>query len=154
MGRKSKSIEILQNLSGVEAYAAQGFSDVQIANRLGISPSTFYDYKKRFSDFSESIKRGKESADLAVETALVMAATGYMVLEAVYVPKRDKEDNVMYDGDGHPIMEIQKQIKRYIKPDITAQIFWLKNRKPDEWFDRKAKEIERLDAGDDIDGAI
>lgn len=30
-----------------------------------------------------------------------------------------------------------KQIKRHMAGDTTAQIFWLKNRKPNEWRDKK-----------------
>ena len=34
-----------------------------------------------------------------------------------------------------------KTVTKHVNPDVTAQIFWLKNRKPEEWRDIKAQEI-------------
>ncbi len=38
-------------------------------------------------------------------------------------------------------MEITKKVKKQVAPNPTAAIFWLKNRKPDEWRDRKETEV-------------
>lgn len=42
---------------------------------------------------------------------------------------------------GETSLEITKTVKKEVVPDTTAQIFWLKNRKPKEWRDRKETEI-------------
>ena len=38
-------------------------------------------------------------------------------------------------------MRVTKVITKQQAPDTTAQIFWLKNRKPDEWRDKKETEV-------------
>ena len=44
---------------------------------------------------------------------------------------------------------VTKEVTKEVIPDVTAQIFWLKNRKPGDWRDKREPEdttaIERLD---------
>ena len=39
-------------------------------------------------------------------------------------------------------MVTTKEIVKEVTPDTTAQIFWLKNRKPEEWRDKKDVAVE------------
>ena len=39
-------------------------------------------------------------------------------------------------------MVITKEVVKEVQPDTTAQIFWLKNRRPDIWRDRKDLEAK------------
>lgn len=104
----------------LEAWARNGLTDEQIAENMGISCSTLYDWKNKYSDISESLKRGKEVVDVLVENALFKRALGYEYKEVT------KEDGVT-----------TKVVTKHMAPDTTAQIFWLKNRRPDLWRDRK-----------------
>ena len=104
----------------LEAWARNGLTDEQIAENMGISCSTLYDWKNKYSDISESLKRGKEVVDVLVENALFKRALGYEYKEVT------KEDGVT-----------TKVVTKHMPPDTTAQIFWLKNRRPDLWRDRK-----------------
>lgn len=108
------------NLMLLEAWARNGLTDEQIAENMGISCSTLYDWKNKYSDISESLKRGKEVVDVLVENALFKRALGYEYKEVT------KEDGVT-----------TKVVTKHMAPDTTAQIFWLKNRRPDLWRDRK-----------------
>ena len=36
---------------------------------------------------------------------------------------------------------VQTPIRKYYPPDTTAAIFWLKNRRPDQWRETKAVEL-------------
>ena len=108
------------NLMLLEAWARNGLTDEQIAENMGISCSTLYDWKNKYSDISESLKRGKEVVDVLVENALFKRALGYEYKEVT------KEDGVT-----------TKVVTKHMPPDTTAQIFWLKNRRPDLWRDRK-----------------
>ena len=67
---------------------------------------------------SAALKQGKEVSDRQVENALFKTATGYYY----------QEETVTNAGE-------IVTIKKYSKPNTTAQIFWLKNRKA-EWTDR------------------
>lgn len=108
-----------ENLILLEGWARDGLTDEQIAHNMGVRTSTLYEWKKKYSEISESLKRGKEVVDILVENALLKKALGYTV----------KEQKITKDG---LIVEIEKEIP----PDTTAQIFWLKNRKPDKWRDK------------------
>lgn len=126
-GKYEKWLES-NNLILLEGWARDGLTDEQIAHNMGIRTSTLYEWKKKYLEISEVLKRGKEVVDILVENALLKKALGYTV----------KEQKVTKDG---LIVEIEKEIS----PDTTAQIFWLKNRKPDKWRDR----VENINTNDD-----
>lgn len=123
---KSKWEQVKDKLTLVEGWARDGLTDIQIAEKLGISKDTFYEYKKKYSDFSDSLKKGKEIVDYEVENALLKKALGYTITL--------KKEKVTKDGN---VVEIKEEV--LVPPDTTAQIFWLKNRKPKEW--RETQEV-------------
>lgn len=106
-------------LTLLEGWARDGLTDEQIARNVGIAAKTLYEWKNKYSKICEALKRGKEVVDYEVENALFKRAIGY----------RRKEQVATKDGD---IIEIEKEVP----PDVTAQIFWLKNRRPDKWRDK------------------
>ena len=61
----------------VQGWARDGLSDEQIAQNIGISPSTYYQWQINYPEFSDAIKKGKAPADIEVENALYRNATGY-----------------------------------------------------------------------------
>ena len=139
-GRKGKYSDWLtyEGLLKVEAWARNGLSDEQIAKNIGIAVSTLYEWKNRFPEFSEALKKGKEVVDIEVENALLKRALGHQVVEETKEALRDpKTEEPIVDSSGNSIMVVTKQITKNVPPDVTAQIFWLKNRKPDVWRDRK-----------------
>lgn len=239
---KGKFHEWLQpeGLMKLEAWARDGLTDEQIASNMGICRDTLIQWKKKFADISDALKKGKEVVDIQVENALLKRALGYSYTEVtkerivdtgqkqrhggeskltekewdfaikyfngrcaycgVYTsnPTKDhikplnaggklsrdnivpcckscnssKKDNEMlswyqkqvfyskecaqkiYDyvdfiislGDSLEEdlgeMVITKEITKEVQPDVTAQIFWLKNRKPDVWRDKQNVHVE------------
>lgn len=111
----------------LEAWARDGLIDEQIAENIGINPATLYDWKKKYPEISEALKRGKEVVDIEVENALLKRALGYSYEE--------KKVEVSEDGT-----KVTKTIKEVV-PDTTAQIFWLKNRRPGQWRDKHDMEL-------------
>lgn len=107
----------------VEGWARNGLTDEQIAKNLGIAYSTFREYKNKYSALSAALKKGKEVVDYEVENALLKRALGY------------EYDEITYEN-GEEVKRVTKQVA----PDTTAQIFWLKNRKPDKWRDKQVIE--------------
>lgn len=103
----------------IEGWARDGLTDEQIANNMGIGVRTLYEYKEKYPQILQSLKKGKEIVDYEVENALLKKALGYKV----------KEQKLTKDGQ---FIEIEKEIP----PDTTAGIFWLKNRRPDKWRDK------------------
>ena len=125
-----------ENLILIEGWARDGLTDEQIAKNIGISKQTCYDWKKKYPDFSDSLKKGKDVVDRLVENALLKKATG----EVRTLRKPIKVKEVLYE-EGKRISEKEHieyaEEEIYIPPDTTAQIFWLKNRKPEEWRDKR-----------------
>lgn len=134
-----------QGLLRLSAWKRDGLTDEQIAKNMGISISTFYKWKQDFSEVSEALKKGKEEADIEVENALFKRATGYTFQEVTQerVPVRDENGKIIdYE------LAITKVVRKDIVPDTTAQIFWLQNRKPNEWKDKRNLEMTGKDGGD------
>lgn len=134
-----------EGLLKIEGWARDGLTDKQIAeDKIGISERTFTDWKTNYSAISSALKKGKEVVDRMVENALLKRALGYSYKETTRELIVDK-----YTGEEK--IKITKIVEKEIVPDTTAQIFWLKNRKPKDWKDKpvyNADEdaLKRLDA--------
>lgn len=126
----------------LEAWARDGLTDEQIANNMGIRRSTLNEWKKKFPDISDTLKKNKEIADAKVEKSLFQRALGTKV--KVKKPIKVKEIKTK-DGkrtEKEHIEYVEEEV--YIPPDTTALIYWLKNRLPAKWRD---KPIDTGDAG-------
>lgn len=117
----------------IEGWARDGLTEAQIAHNMGVHISTVCDWKSRFSEFSEALKRGKAPVDIEVENALLKRAKGYKYIETV--------TEIYKDADGVERRHI-RNIEKEVPPDSTAIIYWLKNRKPQQWRDRRDITIE------------
>ncbi len=122
-----------EGLEKVEGRARDGLTDEQIATKMGISARTLYRWKKEQDPICQSLKKGKEVIDRKVEKCLLKRALGY-----TYEEVRDK-----YEGD---VLKERTVTTREIPGDVAAQIFWLKNRKPDIWKDRP-ENVQKHDTG-------
>ena len=129
IARKGKYKEWLtpDGLLTVEGFARDGLTDEQIAQKIGIGMTTFYRWQEQYRDFRDAIKKGKAPVDIQVENALLKRALGYTEEEVV--------TEIVEQPDGRQRKQIRK-VMRIFPPDTTAQIFWLKNRRPDRWRDK------------------
>jgi transposase-like protein len=114
----------------IEAWARDGLTDEQIAHNLGVAYSTLRVWRDKYSALSAALKRGKEVVDIQVENALLKRALGYQ-----YEEVKTEES----EGEDRPVKKVTT-VKEVV-PDTTAQIFWLKNRKPDVWRDKQNVEL-------------
>lgn len=130
-----------EGLLKIEGWARDGLTDKQVAHNMNIAESTLHEWKKKYSVLSESLKRGKEVVDRQVENALLKRALGYEF----------KETTQELTEDG---MRVTKVITKQQAPDTTAQIFWLKNRKPQEWRDKQETEISGHIRTDKLDSIL
>lgn len=113
-----------EGLLRVEGWARDGLTDEQIAHNMGVAYSTFRVWKTKYMALSAVLKRGKDVPDREVENALFKRALGY------------KYSEVTKENVGGSLL-VTKVVTKEIAPDTTAQIFWLKNRKPSVWGDRQ-----------------
>jgi len=96
-----------------------GATDNDVAEALGVHTATLYRWRNEFPSFRESLKVGKAETDDRVEMALYRKAVGY-THEAVKIFQFQGQEVIV------PYTEV-------VQPDTTAAIFWLKNRRPEQW---------------------
>lgn len=126
----------------LKGWARDGLTDAQLARKMGISCGTLYAWKNKFPEISEALKKGKEVVDIEVENALLKRALGYEYTETM----------VEHSPDGVK----RRETVKFIPPDVTAQIFWLKNRKPETWREKQVVEVseEALERAREILGGV
>lgn len=114
-------------------YAEQAFklcllsaTDEDLADFFEVSESTINKWKLDHDEFSESIKKGKDSADANVASRLYNRAMGY-----------EQDEDKIFNANGAPLVV---PTKKHYPSDTTAAIFWLKNRQPEKWRDKKELE--------------
>lgn len=126
-----------EGLTLLNGWARDGLTDEQIAKNMQISTSTYYDYKNKHDEISEALKKGKEIVDYEVESSLLKKCFGYNAK----IKKNMKVKRIEYNDDGYKSNEYEEIIEVYdevhVPADTTAQIFWLKNRKPDKWREKQ-----------------
>jgi hypothetical protein len=120
----------------LRGFARDGFSDKEIAEKkIGVSVRTFTEWKARFPAIWSALKEGRLPADYAVEDSMHKSATGYIVkLKKPIKLKTKKQLKDKGTIEEERIEYADEEI--YIPPNVTAQIFWLKNRRRDKWRDK------------------
>ena len=111
-----------------EDFARQGLKDNDIAKKLGISRTVFYEYQNTYSDFKDAIKKGKAPVDFEVENKLLKRARGFEY----------EETHIEYKpGEGEKLIPVTiNKVKKVVVPETKACILLLKNRRPKTWRDR------------------
>lgn len=164
---KGKYLEwiTVEGLALLSGWARDGLTDEQIAHNIGISRSTLNEWKKKYSDISDTLKRGKEVVDRQVENAMIKNAMGYDYEEVTYGtvvmssdehanivdaevdvfnqqnPKATSKERLRFIASIPRTKEVViKRVTKHKAPETLAQIFWLKNRKPGQWRDKQEVE--------------
>lgn len=140
MAKISEWAEDADKLLLLESWARDGLTEEQIANNMGIAVKTLYNWKKKSLPILQALKKGREISDYEVENALFKRATGFTTTEQVVSSKK-----VVEYRDGKRVKEVSEpcviEVEKYYPPDTTADIFWLKNRKPEQWRDKQNMEF-------------
>ena len=129
-------------LTLLEGWARDGLTDEQIARNCRISRQTLNEWRNTYPSISDAIKKGKEVVDIEVENALLKRALGYEYTETM----------VEESENGFKMRKTTK----FIPPDVTAQIFWLKNRRSEVWREKQVVEVseESLAKAKEILGGV
>lgn len=111
----------------VRKICALGATDAEVAEFFGVSVRTIHRWKLVHDDFCQALTAGKAIADDRVERSLYQKATGYDYTEqqAIKLKVGQHEEKV----------EVV-DVTRHSPSDTTAAIFWLKNRRPDDWREK------------------
>ena len=123
-----------EGLNKIKDWAVEGKTNQEIASKMGIGASTLYEWLNKHPEIVEALKVSKEVVDDQVEDTLLKRALGYLTIETRTETYRDGSIKVI-------------TTTKEILPDVTAQIFWLKNRRRDQWRDRQDLERTGKDGG-------
>ena len=105
-----------------------GATDVELAEFFEVHPATIYRWASANAEFCESLKAGKDEADDRVERSLYMKAVGFERQEVkIFMPANAEKP-------------VYAPYMAYHAPDTTAALFWLKNRRSEEWRDKQQHE--------------
>lgn len=109
-----------------EKLSMLGATDVEIADFFGVDRSTLYRWKLAHEEFRDALKVGKEKADERVVSSLYHRALGY---------SHPDVDIRVIEGE-----IVQTKLVKHYPPDTAAAIFWLKNRRKEDWRDKQEHE--------------
>jgi len=119
----------------IEGWASDGLTNEQIAKNIGICRDTLNEWCKKFPVISDAIKKGRRPACVEVENAMFKSALGYTVTIRKPVKIKTKKQ---LSGKG----TIEEEHIEYVEEEVhvpantLAQIYILKNRRPDKWRDK------------------
>lgn len=129
MGCKGKYAEWIteDSLIMIKGWARDGYSNVQIADRIGITPQTLCEWMNRFPSFSEAIKKGRAPVMEKIEDAF------YSKCE--WQEYEETREEIIKHPDGSETRKIVR-VRHPMPPDTAALIFAMKNLKPHKWRDK------------------
>lgn len=120
--------DILPRLSDIKEWLMQGDTVREICKKLEMSPDTWYRYCKEHETLTELVTMGRSVLCNEVEKSLLKLCTGYDYEELKTIVEEDK--------NGKKRTKIEKT-KRHQPPSAQAISFFLRNRMPEEWSDKK-----------------
>jgi hypothetical protein len=137
MGRKTKYKK--EMCCKVKEFAEKGFINTQLAKALKIDRATFYRWQEKYSDFCDAVKEGKEIVDDLVESALLKRAIGfeYKEVKKITVPVEDEDGEGVSKKSKKTKVIKTETVTKIVPPDVSADMNWLKNRRPDDWRDKQ-----------------
>lgn len=131
-----------------EKWSWLGATNEKMAEFLKVTTSTFKLWMATYPDFSAAVKKGREDADAAVVKSLYQRANGYTVTEVTedHTKVKPVDGSVSVDEEGELAQEIEykpivRVTKKHIAADPASMIFWLRNRKPQEWREKKELDV-------------
>lgn len=119
-GRKNKYFTHVQpHLSEIEKWC-NSLDESAIAKRLGISKTSWFQYKLDFPELAECVKRGRQDLVSDLRSSLLKRARGYYYTET----KETRENGEL----------VKTEIsKKYQPPDVAALNLALKNYDKENW---------------------
>lgn len=114
----------------ISGWARDGLTYQQIADNMHINVATLRVWRSTYPTIDAALKESADIADRHVENALYKRALGYTYDEVTQELHYNKET-------GEEQFVETRRVTKQVLPDVTAQIFWLKNRKPKDWRDKR-----------------
>jgi transcriptional regulator with XRE-family HTH domain len=150
VGRPRSYDKKVTDLDLLYKLALLGLTNQELADFYDVAMSTLSLWIKNEKEFSETLKRGRELADADVANSLRREASGYRYYTKTITTKKKSgevvektfpatEDEFNAAGGTLTIQE------HYARPNTTAQFFWLQNRQPHLWQNKKNVHVSSPD---------
>jgi hypothetical protein len=124
-----------------EKLCKMGATDLDLAGFFEVDVTTIWRWATKHPEFRNAQKSGKEAADDRVERSLYQRAVGY------------SHDAVKIFMPAGAFAPVHAPYVEHVAPDTTAAIFWLKNRRREEWRDVSRQEQTGANGGPILHGA-
>ena len=129
-----KECIIYDSLSQIESMVERDFTDKEIAEKVGVTYSTFKRFKAQNSELKAIIAQGKDKKNQTVEQSLFKCCNGYKYYEEVVT--KVKTETLADDGTVLVNEEVViSNVKKYKGADLAAQKYWLNNKNKVKWKD-------------------
>ena len=103
---------IAPRLEMISAHLSAGGGMAELAEKLGVSPEEF---------------------EKCLQGSRILAATVGSALKI----RREKDDNAVENALFQRAVGFEQPDGKFSPPDVRAAMFWLKNRRPQEWDEKK-----------------
>lgn len=135
-GAKSKyETHVKPYFDKIETWLNDGASEEQVATALGISYSSFNNYKSQYDELAELCKKPRVGVVLELRSALIKKALGMKI--------ERKKTYIKKDEDGHESKYTEIMVDE-LPPDVAAINLALKNYDKDNWSnDPQAMDLKR-----------
>ena len=131
-----------EGLEKIHTWASKGLTKANVAKNIGINEKTFYRWEKEHESIRDAYQRGAVQPDQVIVNALFERARGTQIVEVT------EELNEIGE------LVISKRVTKQLPGDTTAQIFWLKNRRRQQWRDKveveKAETVQKIEIINDL----
>lgn len=151
MAKSKYESHVAPYLDKITSWAEQGATAKEIAKKLKVSYSTFRKYvdegekgDERYAALSAAFAQACEVPDDAVEASMYKLCLGYNAR----VAKTFKVKETIYDEyTGKKIRETERLVtgvdEVHVPANVTAQMFWLANRRADRWRYKPREDDEK-----------
>ena len=110
----------------IQCMVRDGMSMDAIAKALGVTPQSFFVWRKKYKELRDACAKGKQLVDYQVENALLKAALGYKTEVVKTIT------SALPNKDGNRSVKVERTVTE-TGPNVTACLAWLNNRKPEQW---------------------
>lgn len=122
-------------LTFLTAWARDGLTDYQIAEKAGVSRDTLASWKRKYPEIRDAVNTPKELIDYKVENALLKSALGFKTKKVkVTIGKK------LVSGEAFQVLK--ETTEEEVPPNVMACLAWLNNRKFDQWKRNRDKVVE------------
>lgn len=110
-------------------YCLLGATDKQLADFFNVCEATINNWKNDHPKFLESLRAGKEVADMAVAGSLFQNCLGAVITREKEVKVKAIDPETLKIIENVEVVKLQEQVP----PDTNAIKFWLTNRQKANW---------------------